>query len=223
MAKSVTEKLKLMVYPIKAIVDRPNESYLSELKDAQLGFPTKPVDLLFVFVKTMDEFKKIVHVTIEKELLNKDGVLFVAYPKKGNKMYPTFVHRDEIFPALDVDDSDGYVGKSTLKFNRMVSLDEVFTVTGLKNTERKAPNKKATSARVEDYVKFIPQVEKLLEKHSKAKVLFDNLTPGYKRDWARYIFSAKQQTTQDKRKAEMIDILEKGFKSKELYRQSLSK
>lgn len=85
MAKSVAEKLKLMAYPTKAIVDRPNESYLTELKDAQLGFPTKPVDLLFVFVKTMDEFKKIVHVTIEKELLNKDGVLFVAYPKKEIK------------------------------------------------------------------------------------------------------------------------------------------
>ncbi|MFD2306293.1 YdeI/OmpD-associated family protein [Enterococcus termitis] len=222
MEKSIVEKLKLKNYSTKAIVNRPDETYLTDLEDAQLTLPDKAVDLLFVFVKTMEEFKAIVQTVIEQKLLNKDGVLFVAYPKKGNKMYSTFVHRDEIFPVLGVDDADGYVGKSTLKFNRMVRLDETFTVTGLKNSDRKAQKSSGNSARVADYVQFIPQVEALLENHLKAKVLFDQLTPGYKKDWARYIYSAKQQVTQEKRQAEMIDILELGFKSKELYRQSLN-
>ena len=30
--------------------------------------------------------------------------------EKGNKMYPTFVHRDEIFPTLQVNEADGYKG-----------------------------------------------------------------------------------------------------------------
>ncbi|EOI01658.1 hypothetical protein UAY_01066 [Enterococcus moraviensis ATCC BAA-383] len=222
MGKSIVEKLNLMRYPKKVIVNRPSKEYLSELSEAKTQFPTEPVDLLFIFVETMAEFKEIVTEVIQNQLLNKEGVLFVAYPKKGNKVYKTFVHRDEIFPTLQVDDEDGYIGNSTLKFNRMVSLDETFTVTGIKNIERKTKSK-GVSSRVEDYLQFIPEVEAYLENYPKAKELFDKLTPGYQKDWTRYIYSAKQAQTQEKRKNEMVDILEEGFKSKELYRQFLSK
>lgn len=218
MEKSIVEKLKLLNYSKKAIVHRPNENYLSELKDAQEKFPVEPVDLLFVFVKTMEEFKELIAEVIEQQLLNKNGMLFVAYPKKGNKKYPTFVHRDEIFPTLGVDDRDGYISNSTLKFNRMVRLDETFTVIGIKNSEQKLNTQAASRGRVEDYVQFIPAVEAFIKDHKKAEVFYNQLTPGYKKDWARYIYSAKQAVTQRKRKIEMIDILEKGFKSKELYR-----
>ncbi|WP_207696515.1 hypothetical protein DOK67_0003184 [Enterococcus sp. DIV0212c] len=222
MGKSIVEKLKLMTYSNKVIVNRPSKEYLPELKEDQSQLPAEPTDMIFVFVMAMEEFKKIVIEVIEKQLLHKNGVLFVAYPKKGNKVYSTFVHRDEIFPALQVDDSDGYIGSSTLKFNRMVSLDETFTVTGMKNVERTIKSTNVSSARVDDYVQFIPAVESFIENHKEAKAMFDQLTPGYKKDWARYIYSAKQETTQAKRKNEMIDILQKGFKSKELYRQSLA-
>lgn len=223
MEKSVVEKLKLANYSTKAIVNRPDESYLAELENVHIGMPAESVDLLFVFVTTMIAFKQIVSEVIEKQLLNQDGVLFVAYPKKGNKKYPTFVHRDEIFPALEVNEEDGYVANSTLKFNRMVRLDETFTVTGMKNVARKSKPTSANSARVEDYIQFIPQVALFVEEHKKARELFEQLTPGYKKDWARYIFSAKQAATQEKRRNEMIAILEQGFKSKELYRQFLAK
>ncbi|MFD1900209.1 hypothetical protein GQR36_09475 [Enterococcus termitis] len=85
MEKSIVEKLKLKNYSTKAIVNRPDETYLTDLEDAQLTLPDKAVDLLFVFVKTMEEFKAIVQTVIEQKLLNKDGVLFVAYPKKAIK------------------------------------------------------------------------------------------------------------------------------------------
>ncbi|ALS03241.1 hypothetical protein ATZ33_01720 [Enterococcus silesiacus] len=223
MGKSIVEKLNLMRYLSKVVVNRPNQTYLSELKVFSKQLPAAPVDLIFVFVTTMAEFEQIVAEVILKQLLNEDGVLFVAYPKKGNKSYQTFVHRDEIFPALQVDDSDGYIKNSTLKFNRMVSLDETFTVTGMKNVKKTTKSASTSSARVEDYVQFIPAVEAILESSKEAKEAFDQLTPGYKKDWTRYIFSAKQAATQEKRKNEMIDILEKGFKSKELYRQFLTK
>ena len=223
--KSIVEKLNLMRYTNKAIVNRPNNEYLPELKEAQSQFPIEPVDLLFIFVETMAEFKAVVMSVIQQQLLNKNGVLFVAYPKKGNKVYQTFVHRDEIFPTLQVNEEDGYIANSTLKFNRMVRLDETFTVTGMKNIERKATgsSKAASSGRVEDYLQFIPEIESFIANYEEARVLFDQLTPGYKKDWARYVYSAKQAVTQEKRKQEMIEILGKGFKSKELYRQFLAK
>ncbi|EHY9201391.1 YdeI/OmpD-associated family protein, partial [Listeria innocua] len=39
------------------------------------------------------------------------------------------------------------------------------------------------------------------------------------RVWARYIYSAKQPATQEKRRVEMVDILSQGYKTKDLYRQ----
>ena len=56
--------------------------------------------------------------------------------EKGNARYSTFIHRDEMFPALNVRE-DGYVGESDIKFARMVSMDEVFTVVGLKREKKK--------------------------------------------------------------------------------------
>lgn len=221
MGKTIVDKLKLLSYQKKAVINRPNDQYLPELTDVVMTFPSGPVDLLVVFVKDMKEFKKTVDKVIEKQLLNEQGVLVVAYPKKGNKMYSTFVHRDEIFPNLQVDESDGYIKKSTLKFNRMVKLDEVFTVVGIKNFPRKEGIKTKQSERIDDYVQFIPDVEAFLKVHEKARRLYNQLTSGYKKEWARYIYSGKQAATQNKRKAEMVEILEKGFKSKELYRQSL--
>lgn len=41
-----------------------------------------------------------------------------------------------MFPALNVGE-DGYVGESNIKFARMVSMDEVFTVVGLKREKEK--------------------------------------------------------------------------------------
>lgn len=36
--------------------------------------------------------------------LVEQGYLFFVYPKKGNKKYEQFIHRDEIFPAIHVDE-----------------------------------------------------------------------------------------------------------------------
>lgn len=41
-----------------------------------------------------------------------------------------------MFPALNVGE-DGYVGNSDIKFARMVSMDDVFTVVGLKREKKK--------------------------------------------------------------------------------------
>lgn len=220
MEKSIIEKLNLMKYQQKVILNKPDKKYFFDLKEVQEEFPIKPVDLMIVFVSSMTEFKAIVKQVIQKQLLVNNGLLYVAYPKKGNKTYDTFVHRDEIFPALKVGE-DGYIAGTTYKFNRMVRLDEVFTIVGIKNSEKKVTAKVKASQSANNYIAFIPQIEAALAANKKASDFFAGLTPGYQKDWARYVFSGKQIETQAKRKAEMLLILEQGFKSKTLYQQFL--
>lgn len=165
-------------------------------------------------LETLDEMVHYKKRIINEQLLMEKGYLFFVYPKKDNKRYETYIHRDEIFPAMKVDE-DGYIDESDLKFSRMVSMDDLFTVVGLKREKKKAKKSSASSQRVADYEEHVKDIEKLLKNHPN-----ELKYPGYQRDWARYIFSAKQQKTCDKRQAQMVDILSQGYKSVDLYRQN---
>lgn len=222
MVRSITEKLQLATYKKKMILNRPSAEYFSDLSFEETAWSDQKVDLILAFVKDIEEFKQLVGHVKEKNALNLEGLLYVAYPKKGNKKYDTYIHRDEIFPALRVNEDDGYIEGTSLKFNRMVSLDEVFTIVGIKNAVKKS-TVKTRSQTVHDYTTLVPKIEEVVAENPKAAKVFSTLTPGYQRGWAQYIFSAKQVTTQEKRKAEMIRLLEQGFKSKELYRQSIAR
>jgi len=67
---------------------------------------------------------------------------------------------------------------------------------------------------------MVPKVEKLLQGTSDLLAFYQSLTPGYRKDWARYIYSAKQQETQEKRIEEMKLIFGKVYKTRELYRKA---
>lgn len=163
--------------------------------------------------------KETIENVWHKGALNEGGYLYLAYPKKGNKAYAESIHRDAIFPALQVDDATGLVPGTGLKFNRMVQLDEVFTVIGLKH-EKDARRRTGPSQRVDDYKNRTVEIEVLLADHPKELAFYQSLTPSYKTDWARYVFSAVQNATREKRAWEMIEILGKGYKTKELYRKA---
>lgn len=219
---SFIEKLKLDRYKKVAIMNLPKSEidYFNKLAEYDQVLKADGYDLIFAFVFSLNELKKTVRETISHDRLQKNGYLYIAYPKKGNKIYPDYIHRDELFPSLDVN-SDGYVGKSDMKFTRMISLDEIFTIVGLKKAGfRKGKSSSASSQSVDDYVSYIPQIELYLSGKAAA-AFYKNLAPGYQKDWARYVFSAKQETTREKRLSEMEIILDKGFKSKDLYRRSL--
>lgn len=102
----------------------------------------------------------------------------------------------------------------------MVSMDDVFTVVGLKREKKKAQRSSALSQSVGDYEENIKDIEALLADHPNELAFYNDLTPGYKRDWTRYIFSAKQLKTRENRKEQMVDILSKGYKTFDLYRQN---
>lgn len=220
MAKTIVEKLNLQKYDQVAVLNKPEGSdYLAELT----GYDTSlehGYDLIFAFVLDMAALQELVNRVIEHQHLHKNGYLFVAYPKKGNKVYPTFIHRDDLLEGLGSDEN-GYVGTSSIKFACMVGLDDVFTVVGFKED---AKGKQQTTSRpsqsVEDYISFIPNVEQDLEDIPELLAIYQSLTPGYRRDWARYVYSAKQEATRAKRREEMKMILQAGYKSRELYRQA---
>jgi len=227
MAKSIVEKLNLHKYERVAVLNKPDGSdYLEELSGYDTVLKDQAYDLIFSFVLDMKSLQELVDHIIEHRNLSSGGYLFAAYPKKGNKVYPTYIHRDDLFPGLGSDE-DGYIGTSTIKFARMVGMDDIFTVVGFKEDAKgkdKDKSKGSTSAkpsqRVDDYIDFIPNVEKDLEETPELLDFYRSLTPGYRKDWARYVYSAKQDETVAKRREEMKMILQAGYKSRELYRQA---
>ncbi|WP_188016989.1 hypothetical protein [Paenibacillus antarcticus] len=183
MAKSIVEKLSLQKYVQVAVLDQPEgTNYLSELTGYDITLKEHSYDLIFAFVLDMYSLKELVDRVIEHEHLNKDGYLFVAYPKKGNKVYSTFIHRDDLFAGIG-SDSEGYIGTSDIKFTRMVGLDDVFTVVGLKEDARsKGKVSSQSSQRVDDYITLIPNIEKDLEDTPDLLTLYHALTQGYRKD-----------------------------------------
>lgn len=222
MTKTIVEKLNLQKYNQVAILNKPEGSdYLAELSDYDTSL-NEAYDLIFAFVLDMSSLQELVNRVIEHPHLHKNGYLFVAYPKKGNKVYPTFIHRDDLLEGLGSDEN-GYIGTSNIKFARMVGLDDVFTVVGLKeDVKGKGQLSNTPSQSVDDYISFIPNVEEDLKGTLELLTIYQSLTPGYRKDWARYVYSAKQEATRAKRKEEMKMILRAGYKSRELYRQASS-
>ncbi|RHW31176.1 hypothetical protein D1B31_22580 [Neobacillus notoginsengisoli] len=214
---TIINKLKLDKYKNLAVLYQPSDYHIFDGSKTEL---TGEHDAIFVFVETIDEMVNQTKRIIKEQQLLEKGYLFFAYPKKGNKRYKTYVHRDEIFPALKVDE-DGYVENSELKFSRMVSMDDVFTVVGLKREKKKAQKSTTASQCVGDYEENVKDIEELLTDYPNELKSYKELTPGYQRDWARYIFSAKQKKTRGKRQEQMVEILSQGYKSVDLYRQKM--
>ncbi len=222
MSKSIVEKLNLKKYERVAILNQPEgTNVLAELSDYDTELK-QSYDLIFAFVFDMASFKTLVDRVMERGHLRENGYLYVAYPKKGNKVYPTFIHRDELLEGLGADEN-GYIGTSDLKFARMVGLDDVFTVVGLKR-DAASRGKISTkpSQRVDDYAEMVSKVEDDLKDTPDLLQFYKSLTPGYRKDWARYVYSAKQEDTREKRREEMKMILAAGYKSRELYRKDRS-
>ncbi|MNE22162.1 hypothetical protein D3C76_323710 [compost metagenome] len=215
----VIVKLNLLKYPSKLILNKPeNMDEFNEL-DFDTDFIGEKYDLIFIFVFNLEEFNHYLQLIIEKQAINDNGYVFFAYPKKNNPRYKEYIERDSLFSNIPVDE-DGYAYNSSLKFSRMVSLDEVFTVVGLKSQVKKSKQAASTksSQRVDDYIVKIPDIKGYLESTPSLLERYNDLTPGYQKDWARYVYSAKRSETQEKRLLEMKDILAEGYKSIELYR-----
>ncbi|MCM3568636.1 YdeI/OmpD-associated family protein [Neobacillus mesonae] len=222
MAKTIVEKLNLQKYKKAAVINLPDGAdYFTDLKEYDSKLTGPSYDLVFAFVLDMEQLKTLVNKIIREQYLNKNGYIYLAYPKKGNKEYPTFIHRDDLFGGLGADE-EGYIANSTLKFSRMVGLDDVFTVVGLKESAKSNTSAAKRSQKVSDYEAMIPEIEKELRDTPEILIFYQSLTPGYRKDWARYVYSAKQEATREKRRNEMKKILGAGFKTRDLFLKSKS-
>lgn len=65
----------------------------------------------------------------------------------------------------------------------------------------------------------IDDIRSFLKNNEEVLAKYDALTYGYQKDWARYVYSAKREETQEKRLLEMVTILGEGYKSMDLYRR----
>ncbi|WP_342543534.1 YdeI/OmpD-associated family protein [Paenisporosarcina sp. FSL H8-0542] len=218
--KTVIEKLGIHNYSTKLILNKPETvhdfedlHYDTTIKDTRYQF-------VFVFTFTLEDFTQQLNTIIDKNLIEDNGYLYFAYPKKKNPTYKEFIERDRLYEDLSVDE-DGYVRNSQLKFSRMVSLNETFTIVGLKSLPKKP--KKTDSIKnsqcADDYIEYVEHIKEYLSRNEDLLEAYNKLTFGYQKDWARYVYSAKKLETQEKRLLEMETILGEGFKSMDLFRR----
>lgn len=211
---------KLMLDKFSKILLRNKPEGITELQGLSCDIiPSGRYDLVFAFVFNLAQMENVIYQTDKDGLLNDGGYLYLAYPKKGNKAYPEHIDRDSILPHLGVNEDDGLVDGTMLRFSKMVSFNDVFTVVGLKRLAKKTDPKSRISARVDDYIEKIPSLREALRSRPEILALYDALPRGYQKDWARQVYSAQTEATREKRLCEMADILAAGYKSKDLYRQ----
>ncbi|MFD1464849.1 YdeI/OmpD-associated family protein [Lapidilactobacillus mulanensis] len=72
-----------------------------------------------------------------------------------------------------------------------------------------------------EYEADIPATRQLLTDRSEMVAFFDALTPGYQREWAKFIFGSKAAATKEKHIAEMKGVLAAGYKSKRGYASAM--
>ncbi|MGX7351798.1 YdeI/OmpD-associated family protein [Enterococcus canis] len=209
MFPALIKKLKLDRFEKPVLIKAPADYDVTGVAWTTAAQP----DLLFTFIETLPELVPLLQQA--QKQLPEAGVFYFAYPKKGNTRFDHFIGRDEIMPFLKVDEA-GFIPETDLKFNRMVALDEDYTVIGLKKTTQRTSS--AASQRVGDYAERIPELSQQLPADIRPK--FTELTPGYQKNWARFVYSAKTAETQAKRLDQMTEALSQGYKSIDLLRKA---
>ena len=218
MNAEILSRLKIHSFNDKLVLNKPQGVDIFDGLTFNTSVVKRKYDIIFVFIFSLDEFSATVRMAVEKDLINPNGYLYFAYPKKGNKQYKEYIGRDDFFTTVNMD-KDGFVNGSRLKFNKMVALNDTFTCIGLKH-ETKTKASTQPSQCVADYIDRIPELQQYFSENKEVTELFNKLTPGYQRGWARFVYGVKNEETKAKRLVEMENILKNGYKSIDLYRQN---
>lgn len=212
-------KLKLDRCERVAVLDVP-KALEGDLKQIKLIPLDRDHDAVVVFTTSNAGFFSTLERLSFEDRCVEGGVLWIAYPKKGNPTYPEYVHRDEIFPKVRMDD-DGYIYDSPYRFNRMLGFDECFTLLEIKRVAQRKPAKPSHVG--SDYLKYIPEVEVMLKDDPDVLATYQSLSPSYRKDWAVYLFTTANEVTRAKRFEELKSVIRAGYKNMTLYRQAQKK
>lgn len=222
MEKALFQKLKLDKFEKIAWLQKAKEVSIFDDLEIPLAKDGETYDLLLAYVYSLEDMKTTLLKVIQALWLRDKGFIYLMYPKMKNPLgYPP-IGRDDIFPYLEVDDA-GFALKSNLKFQKMNKIDDTYTLVGLKLSPLTQKKTQRPSQRVDDYLDKVADIKSYLKAYPKAESFYETLAQGYQKDWARYIYTASKEETILKRQGEMVSLLEAGFKTKELYRQSLKK
>ena len=72
---------------------------------------------------------------------------------------------------------------------------------------------------LQDYEADIPALIELFAAEQDLQAMLQSLTPGYQREWARFIYGAKAEATKQRHLEQMKTVLKSGYKSKRAYDQ----
>lgn len=221
MNEALQKKLSLAKYKeilLYAPAKETDHAFASLDLPAEAG--DKPWDLVIAYTYSLEEMQGVLLTLWQGKNLSENGLCYLLYPKIKNKLSHAPIHRDDIFPYLGVDE-EGYVPGTEYKFNKMLALDDTYTLIGVKYAP-KAKQKKsnALSQCVADYIDNVADVKAYLQAHPAVLAIYEGLTPGYQKDWARYLYSTKSEATREKRYLEMLEILQAGYKTKQLYQSA---
>lgn len=218
--KSIAEKLNFSKYPEKLILNIPEGINDFDSLEFNTSIKKEKYDLIFNFIFKLEDFSTFLQEIVEKQLVKENGYVYFAYPKKNNPLYDEYIDRDSIYNEQHYNE-EGYFHGSNIKFARMVSLNDVFTVVGMKSVPKKANKSASTKSSqcVDDYIDRVEDIKQYLNKNEDLLRVYKVLTFGYQKDWARYVYSAKRKETQEKRLLEMETVIAEGFKTMDLYRR----
>lgn len=176
---------------------------------------TMPYQNIVSFILTLEDLKN--ELFLANQTLCDFGFIYICYPKLRNRLNIQGIHRDHLFSYLGVDRNTGYVSETMMRFNQMRSFDEDYSTIIFKK-DLKMKERPKTSQRVNDYLVYLDELKNILKPY-KCYDFFNQLTTGYQKNWARYIFSAKTKETKEKRIQETIELLNQKIKSKNLIKK----
>lgn len=217
--KTLVDKLGMLRYNKVTIYNLPNDvaPLFAEVSFTQTT--ERQSDFLLAFVFSLREMQETIMTVNQHKALAAKGYFYLAYPKVQSQRYAG-IKRDDIFPFLEVNEESGKIGVTDLKFSRMLKLNDDFTLIGLQWITTAPRSTTRASQKVADYEVRIPELQTRLGNLQVTLQHFNQLTPGYQREWARYVFSPKTNETQTRHFQQMISILDQGFSSVTQYRQS---
>jgi hypothetical protein len=105
---------------------------------------------------------------------------------------------------------DGFPFRSPLEDGRVVLSAAIQAAAGTK--PGKTASVEITRVDEEPEVRVPSDFQSALEKNVAEKNLFEEITPNARREWVRWVASAKQEKTREKRIAVGIDKLSKGVR-----------